>query len=159
MEKYRYLKDADMKLTTKWIEKMQLVSSADGHEVRMDTKAPIGSDTALTPKQLVVAGLAGCTAMDVVALMKKHKQPVESFEIEADVEKSSGGYPEVFTGAVLTFRLRGALDEAKVLEAVTLSQTKYCGVSAMLAKAFPIRFRIELNGKTIGGEGRAFPDS
>jgi putative redox protein len=145
-----------MKVVTKWTEKMQFVASADGHEARMDTKAPIGSDTALTPKQLVVAGLAGCTAMDVIALMKKHKQTVESFEIEADVEKSSGGYPEVFTGASLVFRLQGALDEAKVIEAVTLSQTKYCGVSAMLAKAFPIRYRIEINGKPAGVEGQAF---
>ena len=146
-----------MKVVTKWTEKMQFVASADGHDAKMDTKAPIGTDTALTPKQLVVAGLAGCTAMDVIALMKKHKQSVESFEIEADVEKSSGGYPEVFTGALLVFRLKGVLDEAKVIEAVTLSQTKYCGVSAMLAKAFPIRYRIEINGKTVGSEGHAFP--
>jgi len=146
-----------MKLNTKWVEKMQFVTSADGHDVRMDTKAPIGTDTALSPKQLVVAGLAGCTAMDVAALMKKHKQPVESFEIEAEVEKSSGGYPEVFTGALLTFRLTGALDEAKVIEAVMLSQTKYCGVSAMLAKAFPIRYKIEINGRPVGSEGRSFP--
>lgn len=146
-----------MKVVTQWTEKMQFVASADGHDVKMDTKAPIGSDTALTPKQLVVAGLAGCTAMDVIALMKKHKQAVESFEIEAEVEKSSGGYPEVFTGALLVFRLKGQLDEAKVIEAVTLSQTKYCGVSAMLAKAFPIRYRIEINGKPVGNEGKAFP--
>lgn len=146
-----------MKVVSKWIEKMQFVASADGHDVKMDTKAPIGTDTALTPKQLVVAGLAGCTAMDVIALMKKHKQAVESFEIEAEVEKSSGGYPEVFTGALLVFRLKGVVDEVKVIEAVTLSQTKYCGVSAMLAKAFPIRYRIEINGKMVGTEGHAFP--
>lgn len=148
-----------MKVMTRWKDKMVFESSADGHSVPMDTKAPIGSDTALTPKQLVVAGLAGCTAMDVIALMKKHKQPVESFEIEADVEKSGKGYPEVFTGALLTFRLKGALDPAKVIEAVVSSQTKYCGVSAMLAKAFPIRYRIELNGAAIGEEGRAFPEA
>ena len=148
-----------MKIITKWTEKMHFVASADGHEVVMDAKAPIGLDTALTPKQLVVAGLAGCTAMDVSALMKKHQQPVESLEIEAEVEKSTGGFPEVFTSAVLTFRLKGMLDEAKVIEAVTLSQTKYCGVSAMLAKAFPIRYRIEINGKPVGKEGSAFPAS
>jgi len=148
-----------MKVMTKWTEKMKLVSSADGHEVGMDTKPPIGTDTALSPKQLVVAGLAGCTAMDVVALLKKYRQPLESFEIETEVEKSSGGYPEVFLNASLTFRFQGVLDEAKVIEAVTLSQTKYCGVSAMLAKAFPIHFQIEINGKKVGETGRAFPDT
>ncbi len=146
-----------MKIVTQWSEKMHFVASADGHEVGMDAKAPIGSDSALTPKQLVVAGLAGCTAMDVIALMKKYKQPVESFHVEAEVEKSTGVYPEVFTGAELVFRLTGVLDEAKVIEAVFLSQTKYCGVSAMLAKAFPIRYRIEINGKSVGEESRAFP--
>lgn len=147
-----------MKVLTKWTEKMKLVSTADGHEVSMDAKDPIGTDTAFTPKQLVIAGLAGCTAMDVVALMKKHKQPLESFEVETEVEKSTGGYPEVFVSAVLTFRLKGALDIAKVIEAVTLSQTKYCGVSAMLAKAFPITYRIEVNGEKVTKEGRAFPN-
>lgn len=146
-----------MKVLTQWTEKMKLVATADDHEVPMDAKVPIGNDTALTPKQLVVAGLAGCTAMDVVALMKKHKQPLDSFEVETEVEKSTSGYPEVFVSAVLTFRFKGALDNAKVIEAVKLSQTKYCGVSAMLAKAFPITYRIEVNGEKIGEEGRAFP--
>lgn len=146
-----------MKLLTKWIEKMKLVATADGHEVFMDTKAPIGTDAALSPKQLLLAGLAGCTGMDVVALMKKHKQPLEGFEIETEVEKSAKGYPEVFTGAQLTFRLNGALDPQKVIEAVMLSQTQYCGVSAMLSKAFPIHYKIFLNGELIENAGQAFP--
>jgi putative redox protein len=148
-----------MKIITQWNEGMKFTSHANDHTVAMDTKAPIGTDSALTPKQLVVAGLAGCTAMDVVALLKKHKQVIESFEIDAEVEKSSGGYPEVFTSAVLVFRLKGEIQAEKAIEAVTLSQTKYCGVSAMLSKAFPIRYRIELNGKIIGEEGVAFPQS
>ena len=143
-----------MKLVSRWVEKMKFVAQADGHEVNMDTRSPIGSDSALTPKQLVVAGLAGCTAMDVAALMKKYKQPVESFEIEADVQKSTGGYPEVFTNATLIFKSKGQLDPSKLIEAVTLSQTKYCGVSAMLSKAFPIHYKIELNGQQIA-EGSA----
>lgn len=147
-----------MKIVTKWKEKMVFEASADGHHVLMDTKPPIGSDTAMTPKQLVAVGLAGCTAMDVVALMKKHKQPVESFEIETEIEKSTGGYPEVFTSALITFRLKGAIDPAKAYEAVMLSQTKYCGVSAMLAHALPIRYQVELNGERIGEVGSSFPN-
>jgi putative redox protein len=143
-----------MKITTRWNEKMTFTASDGAHSTQMDTRSPIGSDSALTPKQLVVAGLAGCTAMDVVALLKKHQQPLESFEVDTEVEKSSGGYPEVFTGALLIFRLRGQVDPARAIEAVRLSQTRYCGVSAMLSKAFPIRYRIELNGQSIG-EGAA----
>ncbi len=144
-----------MKLTTHWKEKMIFQATDGQHAVMMDTKAPIGSDQALTPKQLVAAGLAGCTAMDVIALLKKHKQPVERFELETDIEKSASGYPEVFTSALLTFRVHGAVDAERLMEAVRLSQTKYCGVSAMLSKAFPIRYRIELNGAPIGEAGTA----
>ena len=145
-----------MKLKTKWIEKMKLEASDEKHAVLMDTGAPMGTDAALTPKQLVVAGLMGCTGMDVVALMKKYKQPVESFEIEADVEKSTDAYPQVFTKALLTFRFQGQIDAEKAIESVVLSQTKYCGVSAMLAKAFPIHYRIEVNGKSVKEDGLAF---
>jgi putative redox protein len=143
-----------MKVTTRWNEKLSFTARTEAHEVGMDTRAPLGSDSAMSPKQLVVAGLAGCTAMDVVALLKKHQQPLESLEIETEVEKSSGGYPEVFTAAMLKFKLQGQVEPEKAIEAVELSQTKYCGVSAMLSKAFPIRYRIELNGRIIG-EGSA----
>ncbi len=155
-----------MKLNLTWKEKLQFVATDGTHELMMDTKPPLGSDTAMTPKQLVVAGLAGCTGIDVAALMRKFRQPIEALEIETDVEKSSGGYPEVFTSALMTFRLRGELDPEKALEAVRLSQTRYCGVSAMLSKAFPIRYRVEVNGQIVGegvaqfdepvdGEGRS----
>jgi putative redox protein len=138
-----------MKINTVWNEKMVFTSSADSHEVKMDTKSPIGTDTAMTPKQLVLAGLAGCTAMDVVALMRKHKQTMDSFQLEIEAEKSKGGYPEVFNSAVLTFKLKGTIDPEKAKEAVVSSQTKYCGVSAMLSKAFPIHYVIELNDQKI----------
>ena len=143
-----------MKVTTRWKGKLGFTALAGAHEVGMDTRPPLGSDSAMTPKQLVVAGLAGCTAMDVVALLRKQGQPLEHFEVETEVEKSSGGYPEVFTAAMLTFKLQGQIEPEKAKEAVELSQTKYCGVSAMLSRAFPIRYRIELNGQTIG-EGSA----
>jgi putative redox protein len=143
-----------MKITTRWNEKMTFTAGDGTHAVQMDTRSPIGSDSALSPKQLVLAGLAGCTAMDVVALLKKHQQPLEAFDVETEVEKTSAGYPEVFSSALLTFKITGQVDPARAIEAVELSQTKYCGVSAMLSKAFPIRYVIELNGQRIG-EGSA----
>jgi putative redox protein len=139
-----------MKLKTHWIEKMKFETEFQQHKVGMDTQPPLGSDTAMTPKQLVVAGLCGCTAMDVVAYLKKHQQPVSAFEVEADVTKSTGGYPEVFTKIDLIFKLTGSIDPAKALEAVHLSQTKYCGVSAMLSKAFPIRYQVWVNDQEVG---------
>ena len=82
--------------------------------------------------------------------MKKFKQPLSKFEIVAEASVKEGPHPIVFNEVRLVFKFDGALEKEKVLEAVTLSQTKYCSVSAMLAKAFPINYIIELNSETIG---------
>lgn len=132
-----------------WNEKMNLTAESEGNTVSMDAKAPLGAGAAMTPKHLLVAGLCGCTAMDVIALMKKHKQNLTSFTIDADVTTTES-HPMVFSKVELLFKLDGELDIAKVLEAVTLSQTKYCGVSAMLSKAFPITYRVIANGEDVG---------
>ena len=139
-----------MKVTSTWKEKLVFTSAADSHSIEMDTKAPLGSDTAMTPKQLVVAGLSGCTAMDVISLLKKYRQSVETFGLDAEVELTEGAHPIVFKKIHLTFRLSGQIEPEKLLEAVRLSQTKFCGVSAMLSKAVPMDYSVELNGTVIG---------
>jgi putative redox protein len=138
----------------KWIEGMQFDAVADGNHVAMDAKSPLGKNKAMTPKELVATGLGGCTAMDVVALLKKHKQAYETFEVEVDVTTSTGRTPSIFTEARVTFSATGPIDKDIFLESVKLSQTKYCGISEMLLKAFPIRYAIVLNGSQIG-EGRS----
>ena len=123
----------------------------------MDAKSPIGRGSALTPKELVASGLGGCTAMDVVALLRKNKQDLRSLNVDVDVTPSTGAHPVVFTKAHLTFRVEGTVDPKILNEAVHLSQTKFCGVSAMLSKAFPITYEVLLNGQKVG-EGKAdFP--
>jgi putative redox protein len=143
-----------MKAQLKWTEGMKFEANSQGNSVLMDAKTPIGTDTAMTPKELVAAGLGGCTAIDMIALLKKHKQPYESFHVDVDITMSSAGYPVVFTDAILTFKATGNIDRAILLDAVRLSQTKYCGVSAMLAKALPINYVVMLNNEKIG-EGKA----
>ena len=139
-----------MKVQSTWKDKMRFIAEADQHAVEMDTKAPMGSDSAMSPKQLLLAGICGCTGMDVVALLKKYRQPLESFDVEAEASLTEGKYPTIFKEVRLVFKLKGALDSAKVLEAVKLSQSKYCGVSAMVSKAVPIIYAVELNGEAIG---------
>ena len=143
-----------MKMNLTWQDRMVFVASAAGCETKMDAKAPIGQGSALTPKELVLAGLCGCTAMDVIALMRKHKQKVTRFEVKADASVSEGGHPVVFTAATLTFELDGEVDPSRALEAVRLSQTQYCGVSAMLSKALPIRWELVVNGTPVA-QGQA----
>ncbi len=147
-----------MKLQCKWNEKMAFSAEADGHKIMMDAKAPIGADSAMTPKHLVLAGICGCTGMDIAALLRKYKQPVESLDISAETELTDG-YPAVFKEVKLSFQLKGALEATKVLEAIHLSQTKYCGVSAMIVKSTPIHYTVELNGERIGAGQAAFEPS
>lgn len=144
-----------MKSILTWKEGMLFNAEADNNTISMDAKAPLGKNQGMTPKELVAVGLAGCTAMDVVALLKKHKQSFSSFEVLIDITMSTG-LPSVFTEANLTFVLNGSVDKEVYLNAVTLSQTKYCGVSAMLAKAFPIKYIVNLNNETIGSGSAHF---
>lgn len=144
-----------MKTVLTWQDGMKFEARIDNHLVVMDAKQPIGQYTGATPKALVVMGLGGCTAMDVIALLKKYKQPPKNFNVDVEVQPTSGVQPAVFEKAIITFRAEGEIDANKFIEAVHLSQTKYCGVSAMLAKAFPIEYQIILNQKEVG---RGFAD-
>lgn len=132
-----------------WKEGMAFDGIAGKNSVIMDAKSPLGKDSGPTPKELVALGLAGCTAMDVIALLKKHKQLPNSFRVDTEIQTSTGGHPAVFEKAVLNFVIEGEVQADKLIEAVTLSQTKYCGVSAMLSKAFPIDYKVILNGQEI----------
>ena len=143
-------KGDNMRSAVVWKSGMEFEGVADNHTVGMDAKAPLGKGAYCTPKELVALGLGGCTAMDVIALLKKHKQPPQAFRIDIEIESSTGGHPAVFTKAILTFNIEGAVDAEKLKEAVALSQTKYCGVSAMLSQAFPIEYVVVLNGEEIG---------
>jgi putative redox protein len=138
-----------MKTTTRWTEKMKFTGTDGNHSVQMDTRSPIGSDSALSPKQLLLTSISGCSAMDVVAFMKKHHQTLETFEVDAEGEMTSG-YPAIFKEVHLTFRATGAVEAARLVESVQLSQSKYCGVSAMIVKAVPIRYTVILNDETVG---------
>ena len=139
-----------MKSVLNWTGAMKFEATSDDKTVAMDAKAPIGAGSAQTPKELVLAGLGGCTAMDVVALLKKHKQQLDSLEIAVEVETSKSGQPSVFTHALISFNATGRIEPKILLESVQLSQTKYCGVSAMLSRAFPIEYVVNLNGEELG---------
>lgn len=92
--------------------------------------------------------------MDVIAHLNKRKQPPKIFRVEAEADLTAT-HPKTFTEVRLDFHLEGEIQTALALEAVGLSQTKYCGVSAMMAKNCPIRYRVVLNGSVVGqGEAK-----
>ncbi|MEZ4813996.1 MAG: OsmC family protein [Bdellovibrionota bacterium] len=144
-----------IKLQVKWTEKMKLQAQAAENQITMDAHPPFGQGSAMTPKELVVAGLCGCTGMDVLALLKKHKQNFTSFNIEANVPTGEG-HPVVFSSAELVFKIEGEVDPLVAVESVKLSQTKYCGVSAMLSKSFPITYKVLVNDTEVGSGEASF---
>jgi putative redox protein len=104
----------------------------------------------MSPKELLLSALASCTAMDVVALLGKHRQKPEQFSISAEGNLSEGGHPKVFTGVKLVFEVTGTVEPQVVVDSVHASQTLFCGVSAMLSRAFPITYDILVNGTQVG---------
>ena len=90
------------------------------------------------PMEMVALSLAGCTAMDVISILKKKQQDVTEFEVRVHGDRTDQ-YPKVYTRASLEYRVTGrAVDETAVLRAIQLSVEKYCPVHAMLSHAFPI---------------------
>jgi putative redox protein len=142
-----------MKITTNWTGGMSFSATDGKNAASMDASPPFGQGAALSPKQLCLAAIGGCTAMDVVSWLKKNKTPAASVRVDLDAPVS-GGYPAVFEKVTLDFYVEGDLSPALATEAVVLSQTKYCGVSAMIEKSCPISYRVHLNGSLVH-EGRA----
>ena len=98
-----------------------------------------------SPVQAVQAALGGCTAMDVISILRKKRQQVTGYEVEVLAERRLDQHPRIFTRMEVIHRVRGrGIDPAAVAEAIELSDTKYCAVHAMLVHAVAIRSRFEI---------------
>jgi putative redox protein len=123
-----------------WTDKERYVGSAtSGHSIVMDTAV---EKTANTPMELVLLGLCGCTASDVVGILRKKREPLTGLEVRAKAERANG-YPPVYTSIHLTYVVRGGVSKKAMEDAVKLSKEKYCSVSAMLEKTAKITYTIE----------------
>lgn len=120
------------------------------HHTFMDAKKEMGSkDRGPNPKEYVLAGLCGCTGMDVASLMKKFKAEFKTFEVTANAELTKE-HPIVFSDIKLEFKFTGdSIDHELAKKSVDLSMTKYCGVSAMLSKTAPIKYDLFINDQVI----------
>jgi putative redox protein len=147
-----------MKAQITWREKMEFEALVRTHGLVMDVNtASGGTDKAASPKELLLVSICGCTGMDVVAFMKKTK-PLSRLVVTAEAEVTKT-HPKIFEHVVITFDAQGAPEQkAPLIEAVQKSQSIYCGVSAMVAKASPISYRIMLNGELVHTGDAKFPD-
>jgi putative redox protein len=97
-----------------------------------------GQETGPRPMELLLIGLAGCTAMDVVSILQKKRQPFTDLEVRVTAERAEE-HPKVYTQIHLEFVVKGGgVDPRAVERAIELSQTKYCSAAAMLGKTAEI---------------------
>lgn len=138
-----------MKATLDWIQGMQFRCDNHGIITQLDA-APEhgGDDSAPNPKELVLNAMMGCTAMDVVSILKKMRQVIGTFKMNIEAQKTTH-HPTHFSSALMTYELTGELDGDKVIKAVDSSMTKYCGVNYMMSKTCDIEYRVLLNGEEI----------
>ena len=126
-----------------WTDHERYVAEATSrHAIVMDTAK---EKTANTPMELVLIALCGCTASDVVGILRKKREPFTTLEVNAEGERSEG-YPAVYTQIKITYRVGGKVSSKAMEDAVKLSKDKYCSVSAMLEKTARITIVIEYAG-------------
>ena len=135
-----------MEARVKWIEDERMSAAAtSGHAVIMDVSDPKQGSS---PLEFVLMGLCGCTATDVVSILKKKREPFTSLEVSAVAERAEE-HPKVFTKIALLYRVEGPVNLKAVEDAVRLSKEKYCSVSAMLAKTAEITVAIAITPETV----------
>jgi putative redox protein len=119
--------------------------SGSGHSVVMDGAPEAGGrDLGIRPLEMMLLGLGGCTAFDVVSILHKSRQQISDCEVEIEAERADQ-IPKIFTRIHLHFIVSGrALDATKVSKAVSLSADKYCSASRMLEKTATITHDFEV---------------
>jgi len=127
----------------KWVgDQKFLGTGASGHSVTFDSDRD--SNKAPGPMEMLLLALGACTATDMVTILVKKRQKVESLEVVCSGERAAEP-PRVWTRLEVVFRLRGAVEEAAVKHAMDLTAEKYCSVAAMLRKTAVISWRYELH--------------
>jgi putative redox protein len=130
------------KASVKWIgEQTFVATSPSGHAVAIDSDRE--SNKAPGPMEMVLMALGACTATDIVIVLAKKRQKLQSLEVICTGERAKEP-PSVWTKIEILYRLRGTLDEAAVKHAIQLSEEKYCSVSAMLQKTAKITWSHEI---------------
>lgn len=121
-------------------------SNEDGNTIQMDSSPEIGGEgKGMRPMQLLLAAVGGCSAIDVVLILKKQKQVIESFEIEVEGEREKIEEYSLFRDICIHFKFTGKVDLDKAERAVKLSVDKYCSVSKTLEPTAKITYKVTVN--------------
>lgn len=140
-----------MKARIKWIQDAEFVGeSGSGHSIVMDGPPDFGGkNRGVRPMEMILLGLGGCTAFDVVHILKKARQPVVDCVVELNADRAMQD-PKVFTRIHVHYIVTGSgLKENQVERAVRLSTEKYCSASIMLSKSVEITHDFELHDSSV----------
>lgn len=135
-----------MDATLKWHDGLKFTATADSnHEIILDSDPSVGgTDQGSRPMELILEGLAGCTAMDVISIMRKKRQAVTRFEVTAHAERAED-HPKVFTAVTIKYTFWGKdIDPKAVERSIELSEQIYCPAQAMLSQVAPITLTYEI---------------
>lgn len=133
------------KVETNWIGEMAFESQVNGHKILLDVNSQVGvDDKGPRPKGLLLSALGGCTAMDVISILKKMRVEVDYFNVVVEADLSEE-HPKVYTKMHLIYQFKGNnLNEQTLKKAIDLSQDKYCGVSAMFRQIMELTYEIQI---------------
>ena len=128
---------------------MVFTAEANGHSFLLDAEDEHGGHNAgPRPKPLLLTALAGCTAMDVISMLRKMRQDVTGLSVKAEGTLTEE-HPKTLDDLQVTYTVTGTVDEGRLRRAVELSEDKYCGVSAMLKAHTTVTSHIVLNGERL----------
>lgn len=142
----------NIKANVHWQEKMSFSGTANsGFRIQLDAKQEVGGEgKGFLPMELMALSLAGCTAMDVISILRKKRQDVTDFEVRVEAPRADA-HPKVFTRATIEYLVTGHdVDEAAVVRAIQLTSESYCPAQAMLGQVMPIELRYQIFEETSG---------
>jgi putative redox protein len=122
-------------------------SDQHGHTVQLDTSPETGGQNfGVRPMQILLMGLGGCSGIDIVSILKKQRQTVDSFRMVIEGERDSGQEPSLWKQVNIVFELKGQIDPEKAVRACELSISKYCSVAATLrAAGCQLKWAVKVN--------------
>ena len=120
-------------------------SNERGHTVQIEGGGSVGGEgKAPYPTELFMMSQAACTAVDVIELLKKMRQPVQHLEIDLEAQRAQDQVPKLFTAIHLHYKLYGDIQPSKAEKAISLSVEKYCTVSKMIDHIAKITYSFEI---------------
>lgn len=125
-------------------------SNENGNTLQMDGSPDIGGEgKGMRPMQLLLAAVGGCSSIDVLLMLKKQKQIVDSFEVEVEGHTEKIEDYRLYKNICLHFKLTGEVEMEKAERAIKLSMEKYCSVSKTLEPTATITYKVTVNHFTI----------